>query len=54
MHVNSAINFGVKPEKKPSKPSSLNISLTDDHTDLKWKIISFDFKYENMIRDVYL
>lgn len=37
MQVNSAINFGVKPEKNPSKPFSLKISLIDDQTDLKRK-----------------
>lgn len=35
MQVNSAINFGVKPEKNPSKPFSVKISLIDDQTDLK-------------------
>lgn len=35
MQVNSAINFGVRPEKNPNKPSSLKISLIDDQTDLK-------------------
>lgn len=41
MHVNSATNFGVKPEKNPNRPSSLMISLIDVHTDLKYDFFFF-------------
>lgn len=34
MHVKSHNSFGIRPEKKPSGPSSRNISLIDDQIEL--------------------
>lgn len=42
MHVKSQSSFGIKPEKNPKMPSSLNISLIDDQIDLKMIIDLFN------------